>query len=134
MGINPKRILMYTAIVLTPESQHKLSMNFKSLVPVNWVMYCHHMTINMNDFASGPLRDSSFVIGSPVELTVINYAYDNLVIAAGVDTLVPSTNKIKHITIAVNKNAGGKPFLSNNLTNWHPISPINLKGIISEVK
>jgi hypothetical protein len=124
---------MYTALVLTPQSHQWLVSHFREIIPSTWIVYCHHMTINMGNGTSGPLAASQFNLEEEAELTVISLAYDNKVIAAGVDTKVPSDNKIKHITIAVDRAEGGKPFHSNQLTNWNPTSPINLRGIIKEV-
>lgn len=44
-----------------------------------------------------------------------------------------SKNKIPHITIAVNVAGGGKPVMSNNITDWQPMNPVSLKGTVSEV-
>lgn len=85
----------------------------------------------MNKFSDGPAKEN-FQLGQKIKLTVINYAFDNKVMAAGVKTIVPSTNLTPHITIAVDRKAGGKPFHSNQLTNWEPITPIELEGVIEE--
>jgi len=124
---------MYTALVLTPASHNLLLNQFRSLIPATWTPYCHHMTINMGNAASGPLNASQFNLGEEAELTIISIAYDDKVMAVGVNTEVPSANKIKHITVAVNKDGGGKPFHSNQLNNWKPTSPLKLQGIIEEV-
>ena len=44
-----------------------------------------------------------------------------------------SNNKIPHVTVAVNTLAGGKPAMSNDITDWHPIQNIKLTGIVSEI-
>ena len=125
---------MYTALVLDENSRHKLLQHFQGLIPPSWEIIAHHMTINMGDAASGPLANSKFQVGQPAGLTVINYSYDEKVMAAGVQCDVPSSNAVKHITLAVNRPAGGKPILSNKLTNWQSISPLQLQGIIQEVQ
>jgi hypothetical protein len=125
---------MYTALVLTPASQKELLNHFSGLIPPTWQKICHHMTINMGNAGSGPLQASQFNIGENAELTVITVAGDEKVIAVGVETNVPTANKVKHITLAVNRQDGGKPFHSNNLTNWQPTSPIKLQGVIEEVQ
>jgi len=66
-------------------------------------------------------------------MTVSSLGQDDKVMAAGVNTNVPSKNQIKHITIAVNRAGGGKPFHSNKLENWTPTQPIELHGTIAEV-
>ena len=42
-------------------------------------------------------------------------------------------SEIPHITIAVNVAGGGKPAMSNNITDWQPMNPVSLKGTVSEV-
>ena len=124
---------MYTALVLTPESHKLLLASFRDIIPADWTIYCHHMTINMGNASSGPLAGQNLDVGAVAELTVVNYAYDDKVMAAGVATDVPSTNSVKHITLAVNRAGGGKPFHSNQLKNWQPTTPLKLRGIIQEV-
>ena len=59
---------------------------------------------------------------------------DDKVFAVGVDGY-PTNNKKAHITLAVNRQGGGKPMMSNNLENWRPIGfPLVLKGIVTQVK
>ncbi len=122
---------MYTAIVLKPESHNRLLAHFQGAIPPTWEKLAHHMTINMGNISAGPLNDD--YLNQEIELTVVSLAYDNKVIAAGVNTKIPSANAVKHITLAVDRSAGGKPFHSNQLTNWTPTTPIALQGIIQEV-
>lgn len=124
--------MSYTAVVLDATDQQKLIDHFRGLIPPQWKIYCHHMTVNMGGFDKGPLVGSNFNINDKVKLEVISFAYDDLVIAIGVSSEVPSTNAIKHITVAVNENNGGKPFFSNKLTNWTPTTPFTLNGKIME--
>lgn len=53
--------------------------------------------------------------------------------AAGVSTNVPSKNDRKHVTIAVNRAVGAKPFHGNKLTEWVPMPGVPLSGIVTEV-
>ena len=90
------------------------------------------MTINMGGIHKGPVPAES--LNQEAGLTVVSLAADNKVMAVGVTTSIPSSNKQKHITLAVNRNAGGKPFHSNKLADWEPISePFELSGVILEV-
>jgi hypothetical protein len=87
------------------------------------------MTLNMGTIDPRYAQD----LGKAVELTVIEYAIDNLVMAVGVKGY-PTNNKKAHITIAINRNEGGKPVMSNNLTDWRPIGfSVILNGTITEV-
>ncbi len=120
---------MYTAIVLDEESKNKLKDKFHSFFNEDWKIICHHMTINMGKAS----EDIKSVMGQKVELEAVTLAFDDQVVAVGVSTDVPSDNNIKHITIAVNYKNGGKPYLSNKLTNWETIPTIKLSGTIEEV-
>lgn len=120
--------MSYTALVLDNESHTKLASAFK--IPEGWEILCHHMTINMGSPDKGPAEE---LTDQEAPLTVVSLAKDELVMAVGVESLVPSSNQIKHITVAVNRANGGKPFLSNKLTNWQPTTPMTLKGVVTHV-
>lgn len=126
--------MSYTAVVLDAVDQQKLIDHFRDLIPPQWKIYCHHMTINLGGFDKGPLPASGFNLNDKVKLEVISLAYDDLVMAVGIgdSSNVPSTNQIKHITVAVNEKNGGKPYLSNKLTNWTAATPFTLNGTIME--
>lgn len=120
--------MSYTAVVLTQVSQTKLRNAFQ--IPPGWEIICHHMTINMGEAKEGP---AGKYLGQLAELKVKTIAKDDLVMAVGVETDIPSQNEIKHITIAVNRKDGGKPYLSNNLKNWEPAPEITLEGHVKVV-
>ena len=123
---------MYTAIVLTSESQSKLIAAFADILPPTWRKICHHCTIDLKPIESSILAGTEFKLGDQIELTAVKLAHDEFVAAVQVVTNVPSMNAIKHITLGVNVEGGGKPMMSNKLTNWQPISPIVLSGTISQ--
>ena len=118
----------YTAVVLFPADRTKLLANFS--IPEGFQPIAHHMTINMGAAANGP---AAAIVGQKFKLTVVSIAQDEKVMAVGVETECPSTNKIKHITLAVNRDAGGKPFHSNQLKDWQPVSHIELNGFVAEL-
>lgn len=128
---------MYTAIVLHPAESSKLLLHFNDIIPSNWKKCAHHMTINLGNSVIGPAHH---LIGKEAIITVYTLAQDEKVIAVGVDATtedgyeVPSQNKIKHITLAINTAIGGKPVHSNNLKNWIPVEQLKLTGIIQEVQ
>jgi hypothetical protein len=119
---------MYTAIVLTPESQAELR-KLPNL-PESWVDMCHHMTINMGPAEKGPAAGR---VGEHATMKVVSVAKDDLVMAVGVRCDVPSANKVSHVTVAVNRADGGKPFLSNKLVDWVEYDGPYLEGYIQEV-
>lgn len=130
---------MYTAVVLTPESRAKLlavvATNLQTMGS-GWEAIAHHMTICLGPYEKtmGEAVVSEFPVGSQVTLEVIGAAINGSVFAVKVDTKVPSKNRTKHITIAVNKAKGAKPVMSNYLTDWtsFPVS-LKLTGVIEEV-
>ena len=118
----------YTAIVLDEPSKALLLSHFPS--PEGWEKICHHMTINMGSADKGPAAN---LLGQKVHMTVTSLAQDDKVMAVGVETTVPSSNARKHVTIAVNRSAGGKPFHSNLLSNWQATKPMVISGTVMEV-
>lgn len=122
---------MYTALVLDESSQNILRNHFIDHMEDGWLVKCHHMTINMGLPEHGPAAE---FIGQEIELTVVSFAKDSKVMAVGIETVVPSNNLIKHITVAVNVDAGGKPKHSNELKEWQPLTNnLFLKGTVQEV-
>ena len=88
------------------------------------------MTINMGPAKDGPAAD---LLGQSFGMIVKMWARDEKVLAVGVWTNCPSVNPIKHITIEVNRAAGGKPKDSNQLTEWKDYYGIELFGTVEEV-
>ena len=122
---------MYTALVLDKESHNKLLEAFHQIAPLGWERICHHMTINMGREDAGPAAD---LVGKTFEVVATTFAQDNKVLAVGVVSEVPSANTIKHITVAVNRAGGGKPFHSNDLKEWVPlVESIKLTGTVQVV-
>jgi hypothetical protein len=119
----------YSAVVLDQESHNKLVERFKGLFPEDWEVIAHHMTINMGNI--NPNFEK--YLGKKIDLEVISFAKDNLVAAVGVRGF-PTTNEIPHVTLAVNRKEGGKPFFSNKLKTWTSLpTPFTIKGIVQEV-
>jgi len=123
----------YSAVVLDDESHAKLLKVFAPMIPEGWENIAHHMTINMGALDNPDARQD-MENDVQVSLKVVDYAMDNLVMAAGVEGYA-SKNPKPHVTIAVNRAEGGKPYLSNKLTDWKPLGfPLNLTGKVTEVK
>jgi predicted kinase len=128
-GVKNEDKVLYSAVVLDKESQSKLLEQFPA--PEGWRKIAHHMTIV---FGKG-LEDKSEV-GKEVELTVTELGISDMAMAVKVEGY-PSVNKIPHITIAVNDKEGGKPVMSNNITNWDKVDlgfNLRLHGIVTEIK
>jgi hypothetical protein len=123
------RKVAYSAVVLDDISKNKLIKVFNKMIPEGWEIIAHHMTINLGVINSKYADD----LGKSINLSVENYAIDDKVMAVGVSGY-PSINIKPHITLAVNRKDGGKPMMSNKLTNWRPLGfPLKLTGIVTEV-
>lgn len=120
--------VLYSAVVLDEKSKNELLAKFK--IPEDWKTFAHHMTIV---FGKGLPEDKKSDLGRPVELTVEALGVSDKAMAVKVSGY-PSKNKIPHITIAVNVNEGGKPVMSNQITNWKPVQKFNITGTVTEVK
>jgi hypothetical protein len=126
--------ISYSAVVLDDESHQKLVKIFKSMIPENWKVLAHHMTIKMGALDPESQAKKDLADGSIITLNVEDYAIDDKVMAVGVEGYV-SMNIKPHITLAVNVNEGGKPVMSNQLTDWRPIPfPLKLTGKVTEVQ
>jgi hypothetical protein len=121
---------MYTAVVLTDESRKILLQKVADHMSEYDDVLAHHMTVNMGTHKP---EVSGYKLGDKVSLQVVGIAKDEKVCAVKVECEAGSTNDTKHITVAVNRAKGGKPFLSNKL-NWENVSPMSctLSGILGE--
>ena len=125
----PKKVL-YSAVVLDGESRAKLLEKFPT--PKGFKVFAHHMTI-----VFGKGLDDKSEVGKRVTLTVTELGKSDKAMAVKVEGY-PSANEIPHITLAVNTSKGGKPFMSNQITNWSPVENFNVEnftvtGIVTEV-
>jgi hypothetical protein len=102
---------------------------FNSYLSEGFQFLAHHMTINLGDSSNGPAKD---LVGKEFKIIFTDIAQNDKVIAAKVICDCPSVNEIKHVTIAVNRENGGKPFQSNLLTNWLGIKPFEVSGKVKE--
>lgn len=107
---------MYVAANLTDAAREQLLAFFAENVEPRqsrgWEIIAHHMTMHMGEVRISDPIDMS------VKLKVVGYGVSDTVFAALVETEVESVNKIKHITIAIDRAAGAKPFHSNQITAW----------------
>jgi hypothetical protein len=122
--------ISYTAVVLDENSRKRLIERFKSIIPPEFEIIAHHMTINMGEIDP----EYQKYLGLPVRLAVEDVAMDDKVIAVGVSGF-KTNNPKAHITLAVNRAQGGKPMMSNRLTDWERIRrPLSLTGKVTEVE
>lgn len=126
-----KSSISYSAVVLDEESRKKLINDFSHILPESWEIICHHMTICLGELPS----DLKSNIGKKVSLKVIKWGVSGKAMAVQVEGYY-SENNIPHITIAINRKAGAKPFDSNKIENWKDwgFTPgLTLNGTIEEV-
>lgn len=125
---NMKKI-SYSAIVLDEKSHNLLVSTFKNVIPEGWKVFAHHVTIKMGELPA----DKKSEIGRQYNLTVTELGKSNKALAVKISGGW-TTNKIPHITIAVNTKEGGKPFDSASIVDWKKVtSPIVLTGIVTEL-
>ncbi len=123
--------VLYSAVVLTPESRNKLLKAFEGDIPLGWDIYAHHMTII---FGQGLPENMKHMIGKPVELITTKVGISDMAIAVLVSGIETLTGKPAHITIAVNTKEGGKPVMSGDITKWKSIHNFKIVGVVTEVK
>lgn len=125
-----KKQVLYSAIVLDDKSRSKLLTALGHKIPDGWETIAHHMTIV---FGKGFPEELENFVDTNVDLRATEIGISDMTIAVKVEGF-PSTNKVPHITLAVNREAGGKPVMSNEITNWVKLdSYINLSGIGKEI-
>jgi len=126
--MQPQKI-SYSAVVLEKRDHEKLLEFFKDSLPSGWSQYAHHMTIKMGELPQEKKQD----IGKEVQLTAYEIGKSDKAIAVKVKGYW-TTNQIAHITLAVNKNEGGKPVDSNKITNWESLpNTIPITGTVTEI-
>ena len=118
-------------VVLSDSSKETLLTALGHLIPEGWTIFAHHMTINFGK-GLGPDRVDDFE--KIVSLIATDVGISDKAMAVKVNGY-ESDNKIPHITIAVNTAGGGKPVMSNDITNWEKMENyINLNGVVTEKK
>lgn len=122
----------YSGIILDETSRIKLLEVFGPIweEEEGWEPIAHHLTLKMG----GLPAEMQHLIGQQFTMKVVAFAGDDKVKAVEVEAPLKTINKIPHITLAVNRGHGGKPVMSNNLTNWVPVKQeIYVKGTVQEI-
>ena len=135
--LNEQQNISYSGIVLDEESKQKL---LSLEIPEDWEPVAHHMTITLGSLVHKKGKhdfSGTYTLGSEVELSVVAVGRDERAMAVKVQPPSEISSKISfpHITVAVNREGGGKPFHSNKIPeeNFEPLSGLKLKGIVQEV-
>ena len=129
--------ISYSGVVLDEESRQKL---LDLPIPEGWEPIAHHMTITMGPIVHKKGKhdfSETYPVGAQIELPVIAVGADERSMAVKVTPPGDLNKKIPfpHISIAVNREAGGKPFHSNKIPeeNFQPLSGIILNGTVEEI-
>jgi|688.fasta_scaffold465107_2 hypothetical protein len=122
----------YTACVLEEGSRTTLVewMHSNHEVPTTFEILAHHCTVDLKPIAKSMGCDLD---GQRHELRVVRFGRLEGILAVEVETLVPSKNPRKHITLACDKINGWKPMRSNDIAEWLEVEPFTLYGIVKEV-
>ena len=123
--------VLYSAVILDSESKDKLVSALLPVLPKDWKVYAHHMTI-----VFGKGLDDKSEIGKSVALKVTETGVSNEAIAVRVEGY-PTSNKIPHVTVAVNTAEGGESHHSNQIENWNALDldeALVLSGVVTEIK
>ncbi len=139
--------IAYTGVVLSTESRTDLMKLFADEIPKNWEVISHHMTICLGSLSSSKkqkkkdLKESwkSFCKDGYCELAVVAVRRSNTVVAVEIGNVSMEMlmgPKYPHITVAVNRLAGAKPFHSNFIGEEKRTllsEPLILSGFLKEV-
>ena len=118
--------ILYSAVVLDKVSHDLLLREFNLSIPDDWKLYAHHMTIQFGK--SAPEQD----LGKEVGLVVNGLGISDMAVAVSVEGY-QSSNERPHITLAINPE-GGKPVMSNQITNWKKCQTIKIRGVVTNIK
>ena len=110
--------MAYSAIVLDKDSR-KAILDVIA-IPNGWEFIAHHMNVSFGKIPRSDHQMAEHRI--PWRLVATHFgAIDHKVIAIKISMVEGgwlSNNETPHITVAVNREAGGKPFMSNEITEW----------------
>ena len=122
--------ILYSAVVLTEDSKNYLLSKFNYVIPEDWKIYADHMTIAFGQGLESV--DKKLDLGKIIDLKVVKLGISDKAIAVKVEGYV-TLNNIAHVTLAVNDFDGGKPYMSNLITDWYDCENIIISGIIKEI-
>lgn len=139
--------IAYTGVVLTPQSRIQLLRHFTDGIPKDWDVITHHMTICMGSLSESKKEKKQRIqqewtklIDSQglIELLVTHVRYTPGVICVDIDFPMSlfSGPKFPHITVAIDRANGYKPFHSNKTDprlRRKLVDPIHLLGKLTEV-
>lgn len=122
----------YYGVVLDDKS-HNLALEKTSpLRPDDWKVFAHHMTITHRADRDTTLQEwAETHLGEVFALKAVRVGISDKALALEVQSDVPSSKAIKHVTIATSRD--GKPVESNYIKKWFDVEPFNLTGVITRI-
>lgn len=127
------RKISYSGVVLDEPSRQKILSReeiTKYLTSEHDVI-THHMTIKLGGLHGTPHEKRLGQIET-LAVTHVGVSDDGNIVAVRV--VGDTNNNIPHVTVGVNRKKGGKPVMSNYITNWIPLSqPFDIRGKVEEL-
>ena len=121
--------ISYSAVVLNDASKKRILTLLKDVIPQDWKVFCHHMTICMGVLP----EDLSPFLGHSVNLFVTGIGMSDKALALRVEGF-DSKKDVPHITVAVNSKEGATPKDSNRIESWKDFKgELNLWGRVEEI-
>lgn len=130
----------YTALVLTKESHNIICEKAKDYINLDilgkngWEIIAHHMTICMGE----PDQKLKLYLGYTYKVEINGFGFSENSIAFRVPKAssagVISINSTPHVTVAVNREIGAKPYDSNKIKFWIPLDTFEIDAILEIVK
>ncbi|MFA5404642.1 MAG: hypothetical protein WC358_06880 [Ignavibacteria bacterium] len=118
--------------MLDEESHNLLLEKTSHLNNDGWKVFAHHMTITHRADRDIPLQEwAEKHLGEVFTLKAVRVGISEKALAIEVESDVPSSKAIKHVTIATSRD--GKPVESNYIKKWFDVEPFNLKGVITRI-
>ena len=120
----------YYGVFLDDRSQSVIEREFRDLIPSGWKKHADHITVQYNDYSQDAItkgRALSGKLGSDYSMRIVAVGKSESAIALKVEG-VETANKIAHITLAVSPE--GKPVDSNKITEWTPVNPVEISGVL----
>ena len=120
----------YYGVFLDDRSQSVIEREFRNLIPLGWNKHADHITVQYNDYSQDAItkgRALSSKLGYDYSTRIVAVGKSDTAIALKVEG-VETANKIAHITLAVSPE--GKPVDSNKITEWTPVNPIEINGVL----
>lgn len=127
-----RKDVLYVSLVLDGESRDRLVSGCARYAP-EWdgETIAEHHTIAFGAAVTEEIyRWAVENEGVGFKVYACEYGVSDKAFAVRLKTNIPCANENKHITVMMNREAGGKPVDSNYITEWHNMPVIALNGTV----